>query len=134
MSVGRGTDKPFRIFGHPDYVTGSYIFTPRSIPGVSEHPPYEGNECFGADLSDLAENALKNRHHFTLNYLLTAQQVFPDTVKFFNPYFDKLSGNSMLRIQIEERLSEENIRASWQDDVEKFKATRKKYLLYTDFE
>jgi uncharacterized protein YbbC (DUF1343 family) len=134
MSVGRGTDRPFRIFGHPDYLVGSYHFTPRSIPGVSEHPPYEGSQCYGADVSGLADDIMNNERHFTISYLIQARKVFPDSVKYFNSYFDKLSGNSGLREKILNGTDEETIRRSWDQDLEKFRTIRSKYLLYPDFE
>jgi uncharacterized protein YbbC (DUF1343 family) len=133
MSVGRGTDRPFRIFGHPNFVIGNYIFRPRSIPGVSEHPPYEGQDCFGGDASGFAENIMKNEHHFTISYLIYARQVFPDSMNFFNAYFDKLSGSPVLREQLLQGMDEGSIRQSWQKEVEKFLAIRSRYLLYPDF-
>jgi uncharacterized protein YbbC (DUF1343 family) len=133
MSVGRGTDRPFRIFGHPDYMIGSYLFTPHSIPGVSEHPPYEGRQCLGGDVSGLAENIMNNEHHFTIIYLILTRQVFPDSVKYFNSYFDKLSGSPVLREQLLQGMDEESIRQSWQKETGKFLAIRSCYLLYPDF-
>ncbi len=54
--------------------------------------------------------------------------------EFFTPYFEKLAGTDKLRKQIEKGLTEEEIRETWQEDIEGFKKIRKKYLLYTDFE
>ena len=47
-------------------------------------------------------------------------------------WFDLLAGNSTLRMQIVQGLSEEEIRATWQPDLEQYKAMRKKYLLYPE--
>lgn len=134
MSVGRGTDMPFRIFGHPRYLIGSFTFTPRSIPGVAEHPPFEGQVCYGSDVSGFAEEISGNAVHFNLTYLMNAYKVFPDTETFFNSYFDKLSGTGSLRKQISEGWDENSIRGSWQPGLDDFREIRKKYLLYPDFE
>jgi uncharacterized protein YbbC (DUF1343 family) len=133
ISVGRGTEIPFQVIGHPDFVAGSYAFKPVSIPGVSEHPPYEGQVCFGSQLSAYAENYLINENHFTLSYLLIYYQVLKDSVYFFNSYFTKLAGNDRLMNDIKSGLSETEIRKSWERDLSAFIVLRKKYLLYPDF-
>ncbi len=84
ISVGRGTDRPFQIIGHPDFYIGSYAFIPHSIPGVSEHPPYEGQACYGQSLSGFAENIRNNEFHFTLSYLLNTHVFFKDSTDFFH--------------------------------------------------
>ena len=58
------------------------------------------------------------------------QGFFPDKDKFFVPHFATWAGSNVLAQQIKDGLSEEKIRASWQPDLEKFKSTRLKYLLY----
>ena len=50
VSLGRGTDKPFEIYGHPDMKGYGFSFTPRPTAGA-KHPPLEGRLCHGADLS-----------------------------------------------------------------------------------
>jgi len=126
ISVGRGTQTPFQILGHPDLQNMPFEFTPVSIEGMSKNPPYEGKVCHGIDLRDV-----KFEPHLTLKFLLDFYQAFPDKNKFFNDAsFDKHMGTSKLRQQIVSGLSEEEIRASWKPDLEKFNALRKKYLLY----
>ncbi len=97
ISVGRGTETPFEIIGHPGFHQGSYVFEPESIPGVSEHPPYEGQVCYGSYLAAYAENFSKNEYHFTLQWLTGMHEFFKDSTAFFNPYFEKLAGNDRLR-------------------------------------
>jgi uncharacterized protein YbbC (DUF1343 family) len=48
-------------------------------------------------------------------------------------FFNKLAGNNELWKQLKEQKSEEAIRATWQPSLDRFKAIRKKYLLYEDF-
>ena len=51
--------------------------------------------------------------------------------KFFNiSFFDKLAGSSSLRKQIELGYNEQQIRDSWQEDLNIFKEIRAKYILY----
>ena len=78
-----------------------------------------------------------------MSYLLEAYKLFPEKEKFFitpksgkptDYFFNKLAGNDALQKQIIAGASEKEIRASWKKDIDVFKAIRKKYLLYTDFE
>ena len=54
--------------------------------------------------------------------------------KFFQKsnFFEKLAGNGDLRKQIEAGISEEEIRATWKEGIDRFKTIRKKYLIYPD--
>jgi len=133
VSVGRGTDSPFKVFGHPKFTDGSYSFTPKPIKGISEDPPLKGQLCYGKNLDTEAEK-IKNEGKLELVWLLEAYKNLNSKTEFFTNYFDKLAGNSMLREQITAGLSETEIRKSWQPDLNEFKKIRKKYLLYPDFE
>ncbi len=133
VSVGRGTDHPFSIYGHPDFHTGSFVFTPESRPGA-KHPKLEGIICYGQNLREYARNYHEVDKHFNLTWLIGAYEVLDMDTAFFLPYFEKLSGTSLLREQIMNGVDESAIRASWQPALEKFRETRKKYLLYKDFD
>ena len=134
ISVGRGTEFPFQVIGHPDFGIGSFAFTPESIPGVSNHPKFEGETCFGQSLRGFAEHVLYHERRLHLNWLIDYYVYFKDKEPFFTPYFEKLAGTDKLRKQIESGLTEMQIRESWQENLTAFKKIRKKYLLYTDFE
>ncbi len=134
VSVGRGTDKPFQMFGHPDLLIGDYKFKPRSISGVSANPKLQGKLCTGFDLTEFSDGYFPNYKKIYLFWLIETYKELKDRPDFFNNFFDKLAGNSTLRKQILNGLSEEEIRKSWQPDLIKFKKIRKKYLLYPDFE
>lgn len=133
VSVGRGTDSPFKIYGHPDFTIGSFCFTPKPIKGVSEDPPLKFQVCYGQNLSEAAEIINKNGQ-LELSWLIGAYKNLNLKHKFFNNYFDKLAGNNLLREQIIAGKSEKDIRESWKPGLDKFKKIRKKYLLYSDFE
>ena len=133
ISVGRGTDLPFQVLGHPLLKEGNYKFTPRSIPGAAKKPLYEGQQCNGFNLSSFGYSYIREYGLLYLFWLKDLYQQFPDKEKFFTNYFNTLAGNSILQQQIKDNLSEEEIRKSWQKDLNEFKIIRKKYLLYTDF-
>lgn len=131
ISVGRGTDFPFQVIGHPDFGHGSFVFTPASRPGAA-HPPYEGEHCYGQNLSGFAREVCHKERRLHLSWLLGYYDFFRERSGFFNDYFDKLAGNSSLRQQILEGKTEEEIRKSWQPALTRFKSIREKYLLYPE--
>ncbi len=134
MSVGRGTDFPFEVYGHPEYPDHLFSFTPRSIPGVAMHPKYEGKKCYGVDLRNIPIRFLRDNRHLVLDWLMDAYKEMGAQPSFFNSYFVKLAGTDQLQKQIEAGKDKYAIRWSWKKDLDKFKKVRKKYLLYPDFE
>lgn len=130
VSVGRGTDRPFQIIGMPGF-QGNIRFTPQSIPGVSDHPKYEKRECGGIIIPDAQDGQLFEEPYLKLDYLLLMYQSWTgEKSKFFRDFFYKLSGTDQLKIMIESGATADEIRASWQADLEQYLAMRKKYLLY----
>jgi uncharacterized protein YbbC (DUF1343 family) len=130
VSVGRGTDKPFRIIGYPGNQTGSYTFTPKSTEGAKK-PPYEGQLCKGLDLSGAYKDILKHRQ-LNLSWLISFYSGAKEKEKFFNSFIDKLAGGDDLKKAIIAGKKEEEIRAEWRPGLERFKMIRKKYLLYPE--
>ena len=136
LSEGRGTEKPFQIFGHPSLPKNLYTFTPVPRTGATE-PKLKDKLCYGWNISGTPEQVLKNVNgRMQLKWLIQAYKLFPDKPNFFlkTGGFNRLAGNDVLMQQIKDRKSETEIRKSWQPGLEKFKAIRKKYLLYADFE
>jgi uncharacterized protein YbbC (DUF1343 family) len=126
ISLGRGTQSPFQILGHPDYKNMPFHFTPVSIDGMAKNPVHEGKVCYGIDLRNVTPEKRVN-----LQYLIQMYNAFPDKEKFFNPRnFDMHAGTSSLREQIIAGKSEDEIRQSWQGGLEAYKTIRNKYLLY----
>jgi uncharacterized protein YbbC (DUF1343 family) len=125
ISVGRGTAFPFQVLGAPDKAYGSFSFIPQSIEGMAKNPMYQDLACYGVDLR---ESGFQGK--FTLQYLLDFYQKCPDKTKFFNGYFDTIAGSTLLKQQIMAGMTEKQIRKTWQKDLEAYKQTRKKYLLY----
>ncbi|MEZ4793670.1 MAG: DUF1343 domain-containing protein [Gelidibacter sp.] len=126
VSVGRGTNKQFQIFGSPALDKNYYTFnfTPQPNEGAKS-PLYQGKVCFGKDLStSQTENAID------LKWLIEAYNHTSDKKLFFNDFFTKLAGTKKLRQQIEQGMSEEDIKSTWQNGLKSFKEIRKKYLIY----
>lgn len=136
VSVGRGTDVPFQTIGYPGYGIGSFAFTPRSIPGKSLHPKYEGEECFGHNLTNFASFYFFNERKLYLDWLVEMYGYYGASDDFFTSpkFFDKLCGTRSVREQLKAGNTAEEIRESWIPSLEKYKDMRKNYLLYVDFE
>lgn len=126
VSVGRGTDRPFACYGHPE-LDGDFVFVPRPNAGA-KHPPLEGERCRGVDLSSmpLAEARAVG---FTLRYVIDAYRQIGGG-EFFTPMFEKLVGAPWVRRMIVAGASEEEIRACWQEDLVHYRRMRARYLLY----
>lgn len=136
LSEGRGTDQPFQLFGHPSLPKNLASFTPRSKEGA-KNPKLLNTLCYGWDLRGTPDEALKKvNNKIQLKWLIDAYQLFPQKDSFFlkNNFINLLSGNDELQKQIREGKSEDEIRKSWEPALNTFKNTRKKYLLYSDFE
>ena len=128
VSLGRGTDAPFQLFGHPDMKGYDFSFTPESRPGA-KNPPQLGKLCYGRDLRNLSDSAIWEGK-INLNYLIEAYRSVNIGDSFFTPFFEKLIGVDYVRKMIEEGCSAEQISKCWQKDIETFKKQRKPYLLY----
>lgn len=132
VSEGRGTNKPFQVFGHPSFPKNLYQFIPTSQPGA-ESPKYNRQTCYGWDLSGSEHEVLKRvGNKVQISYLLNAYRLFPDKKNFFNDYFNSLVGNATLMKQIQDNATEGEIRHSWQAKLDEFKKIRQKYLIYSD--
>jgi uncharacterized protein YbbC (DUF1343 family) len=130
ISIGRGTEFPFQVIGYPDQKMGDSLFVPKDIPGMQINPEHEGKVCYGINLRGLNPDSVK----FTLKYVIDFYNKFPDKEKFFSrpEWVNLLAGNDLLLNQIKSGMTEEEIKASWKEELDKFKEMRKKYLLYNE--
>jgi len=132
ISVGRGTNIQFQVFGHPKYTIGSFIYTPKSMAGA-KYPKHENKVCYGQNLEGLTKGFLYDQRKLELSYLIDTYKnlTFQDEEFFLdNNFFEKLAGTRNLRNQIIEGWSEDQIRESWKEGIEQFLSVREKYLIY----
>jgi uncharacterized protein YbbC (DUF1343 family) len=138
ISQGRGTQFPFTVLGNPE-LKGKYSFsfTPVSIPGMSETPLHQNQECYGLDLRKYDTENLRKNKQVNLKWLMEMYKAYPNKEKFFDfrqskqmGNFDKLAGNTLLKEQIIAGKSEKEIRSTWEPGLSQYKTMRKKYVLY----
>ena len=128
VSLGRGTDLPFQVYGHPSMRNCDFTFTPRSMPSAKE-PPQKDRLCYGVNLSTLSDEAIWKKG-IDLTYLIDAYRNLNMDNYFFRSFFENLMGVSYVRKMMMQGKSADEIKAVWAGDVEKFKEQRKPYLLY----
>jgi len=127
VSVGRGTNEPFEIYGHPQFPKTEFSFTPKSGPG-SKSPKHQDVLCYGYNLND---SMYTRMNQLDLSFVMNAKnqlngKLFVDRASFFN----LLAGNSTLLKQVESGMSEDEIRATWKEGLDQFSEIRSKYLMY----
>ncbi len=132
-SVGRGTDWPFEVVGHPDFFCDSFSFVLRPNAG-NKYPLHAGWLCGGWDFSKVSMDSLRAAKQLNLYWLLQFYKEFPNKPGFFREdnFFDLLAGTRSLRQQIVEGKTEAEIRATWAEDLAAYRAIRQKYLIYPE--
>ena len=129
-SLGRGTEAPFEVYGHPNYKGGEFEFTPRSVAGA-KNPPLKDQKCYGVDLRGVADEAVIAAG-FNLEYVIDAYRNLDMGDKFFTRMFLLLTGVDYIKEMIMAGHTADEIRARWSDDVARFKEQRRPYLLYAE--
>ena len=138
ISQGRGTYMPFTVLGAPA-LKGMYkfSFTPVSIPGKSETPLHQNQECYGLDLRKYNTAPLRKKGQINIQWMMEMYKAYPYKDKFFDRTqskqmgsIDGLSGSTLFKQQIMAGTSESDIRKSWEPALSNYKEMRKKYLLY----
>lgn len=134
VSVGRGTELPFQIYGSPWIKNMDYQFTPEPTTGA-KHPFLKGQICYGENLSEYPEDL----RALNLEWIIKAYNNYENPKKDFfliddkkRYWFDILAGTDELRKQILSYKPIEQIRESWQKDLEDFEKIRQKYIIYQD--
>jgi len=134
VSIGRGTDTPFEIYGHPEVRFGNYQFTPESRPGKAPNPKHKGKLCYGQNVSSFGSFYPQTHRQLYLDWLLATYAKFTAEkgAGFFTEpdFFDKLAGTDALRKQIVAGKTADEIRASWAQGLKDFEVQRLPYLLY----
>ena len=130
VSVGRGTELPFQIYGSPWTKNLPFQFTPKPSAGAKD-PFLNGKLCYGENLSEYPEDL----RVLNLEWLLKAYKNYRNSKQDFflkNLFFDKLAGTDELRKQIIAGKTAEQIKDSWKSDLENFQKIRAKYVMYED--
>ncbi|MDR1370758.1 MAG: DUF1343 domain-containing protein [Dysgonamonadaceae bacterium] len=130
VSLGRGTNLPFQVYGHPNMKGYDFTFTPRSMSSAKE-PPQQDRLCYGVNLSTLPDETILEKG-IDLSYVIDAYRNLNLDDYFFRPFFEKLIGVDYVRKMIKQGKSADEIKAMWKEDVVKFKKQRKPYLLYRE--
>lgn len=124
VSLGRGTEKQFQIYGSPFLPKSGFSFTPKPNFGAKD-PLHNGKLCYGEDLSGISKIS-----GLQLKWLLKAYNSTSDKSKFFIPFFTKLAGTKKLQEQIEAGMTEAEIKKTWEVGLANFKKIRKNYQIY----
>lgn len=135
ISVGRGTDFPFQVWGHPNAdceTLGDFSFTPISMPGKSKYPKHENKICKGNEFKSLTPDAVRSNWQLEPEVIYEALNCVRPEKEFINrlSFFNLLAGNSTFAKQLKSGMSPEAIKKSWQPDLDKFKQIRNLYLIY----
>jgi uncharacterized protein YbbC (DUF1343 family) len=133
VSVGRGTDFPFQVLGHPKLTGSDFSFVPVSLVGAKS-PKYVNEKCYGYDLRRFGEDYAKNLKEINLLWLTGMYQALKGVTTFFDANFNFHAGNAILQEQIKNGVKESEITKTWKPALRQFKQVRSKYLLYPDFE
>jgi uncharacterized protein YbbC (DUF1343 family) len=139
LSEGRGTTKPFEIFGAP-WIDGFVLaekLNELHLPGVKfrevwftpTFSKFKGELCGGCQIH------VTNRNEFrsiatTLYILSTVKKLYGDKLEFHASYFDKVMGTSSVREALERGESVEKIVAGFQPGLDEFARERAPFLLY----
>lgn len=158
VSIGRGTDFPFQLIGHP-FVEFGNTKVPVKANSAAPHPKHE-NSILKAHVFTFADptnlespgprQALQEYlpiNGLDIDTLIDAYSRFSEynnmvgangsseETFFTRPdFFDKLAGTDALRTQIQTGKTPTEIRKSWQKNLSKFREKRKVYLLYEDMD
>jgi len=128
ISIGRGTEKQFQIYGHPNFSKTKFKFKPSPNFG-SKNPKWNDKICYGVSLEKI-----KVQDQLNISWLIDAYNKLPRNYIFFKDSFERIAGTDQLRNQIINKKSEEEIRKSWQSGLIKYKKMRKNYLIYPENE
>ena len=135
VSIGRGTDFPFQVWGHPNVICKeqlSFTFKPISMPGKSKYPKHENKDCIGDDLRGYSTDSLRANPKLEVYQIQEAFNCVNPKNEFFDrfEFFNLLAGNKTFLTQLKAKKPEDEIRKSWKKDLDFFKLIRSKYLLY----
>jgi len=139
VSEGRGTTKPFEMFGAP-WVDGFALareLNGLGLPGVSfreawftpSFSKFVGELCGGAQVHVTNRNSYRP-FETALHIVKTIRQMYPDKFQFHADYFDKVMGTAKVREALEKRRGVAEILIDLEPGLKAFVEARRPYLLY----
>lgn len=135
ISVGRGTEYPFQVFGSPEVKEGTFSFKPTSKTGAKQ-PLYENQLCVGYSVKEFGEEHIREIKGIYWYWLCNMYESSVNQESFFlsNHFIDLLAGTDKVRKAIQEGTPAQKLTSMWEEDLTTYKKLRKNYLLYDDFE
>ena len=124
INAGRGTEFQFQRYGAPFFKKTDFSYTPTANEGA-KYPKHKNKLCHGYNLI-----GTKHLSKIDLSFLLNAYQQTTKEETFFGETFTIHAGTEKLQQQIEQGLSETEIKKTWQKGLADFKKIRSKYLIY----
>jgi uncharacterized protein YbbC (DUF1343 family) len=139
LSEGRGTLQPFETVGAP-WIDGLRLaeqLNGLELPGILFRPvsftpsssKFVGAVCHGIQVH-VVDRKLCQPVLTALTILQQVRKTYPGHFQFGEKHFDRLAGSDSVRKALEQDVPAAQIVAGWQEDLKKFDADRKKYLLY----
>ncbi len=139
LSEGRGTTKPFEMFGAP-WIDGFVLANELNglqLPGVKfrevwftpTFSKFSGQQCGGCQLH-VTDRTAYQPIATTLAILSMIKQIYGDKLELHAGYFDKVLGTSTVREALERDEPADKIVASFQPSLAAFAKMRQPYLIY----
>jgi uncharacterized protein YbbC (DUF1343 family) len=150
LSEGRGTTRPFELFGAPFLEPNRILAQLQAIelPGVilrtacfePTFHKWAGELCRGFQLHVTDRQTFKP-YYTTLALLATIRRLYPERFEWRQPPYeyetvrlpiDLLTGDDAIRTGLEHGQSVTELETAWQEDLAKFLEVRREFLLYGD--
>lgn len=141
LSVGRGTDHPFEMYGAPWFDADAVMrnLKPRTIPGIAFKPctftptaaghPYRGKICSGICVADMDRDEL-NPIQAGLHLIQAIAEVHPERFRADAGFAVEVGDSDVWELLTQEGESPAEVAERWDAALKRFMSTREKYLLY----
>jgi len=148
VNEGRGTKEPFKLAGAPGLDAEKLVkrlndlalpgilikpaaYVPTAIPGMSSNPKFRDRQVTGVRIEVTDQTALLPVET-GVALLATLYESTPETEKniFFRKGIELMAGTDRLQKALEHQRSSREIQNLWQAEVEAFRKSRERYLLY----
>lgn len=147
-SEGRGTREPFKLAGAPAVDAAKLAeklnaralpgvrfepvtFSPTAIPGMSSNPKFKDRPVAGVRIA-VTDQSVLMPVETGVSVMAAIYESLPEKEKktFFRKGIDLMAGTDLLQRSMELRYSADEIHNLWRAEVEAFRKTRERYLLY----